>query len=277
MKNTKVSVCIPVYNAQDYIGETINSIINQSFENFEIIIVDNKSTDKTLEIVEKYYDSRIKVFKNDKNYGMVKNWNICLKYANGEYIQFVCADDTLERNCLEEKVNFLDKNNDVVLVFNATNIIDKNNKVIMKRKFTNKNKIIDGIKFAINSFRTRNIYGEPTNVLFRNEYAKKIGEFNEKLSYSPDWEYWMRLSKLGKIGYLNKALSNYRVVSTSSTSSLFKNKKNLKIDDEFFIKSIMKCYGRNIRMVDIVCHKLIGTIRMYAKYFLLFKISKNKK
>lgn len=274
MDNIKVSVCVPVYNAQNYISKTLESIIKQTFKEFEIIIIDNKSTDKTLEKIEKIDDSRIKLIKNEENYGMVKNWNICLKHAKGEYIQFVCADDILETNCLEEKVKFLDKNKDAVLVFSATKIIDENEKDIMTRKFRNRDIITNGIKLGIKSFKSRNIFGEPSNVLFRSNASKKIGEFNEALSYTPDWEYWLRLSKLGKVGYINIPLSKFRILPTSGTGYLLKNRNIMRSDDRIFIKSITDFYGNSIKKIDIFSHKFIGTIRLYAKVVFLKLITK---
>lgn len=276
MDKVKVSVCIPVYNAQNYIGKTLESIIGQTFEDFEIIIADNNSTDKTLEVIENIHDSRIKLIRNEKNYGMVRNWNICLEHTRGEYIQFVCADDILEKNCLEEKVEFLDKNKDAVLVFSATKIINQNGKHIMTRKFKDKDKIIDGIKFGLKSFRNRNIFGEPSNVLFRNNVSNQIEKFNEMLSYTPDWEYWIRLSKLGKVGYLNTPLSSFRVLPTSGTSYLLKKREIMRNDDRIFIQSIKQFYGNNIKKFDIFSHKLVGTLRLYAKVIFFKLIARNK-
>lgn len=269
MENIKVSICIPVYNAENYIETTLKSVINQTFKEIEIIVIDNKSTDKTIEKIEQIHDSRIKLIKNKKNYGMVGNWNICLKHVRGEYIQFVCADDILEKNCLEEKVKFMDNNKDVVLVFSSTRIINQNGKYIMTRKFKNRNIIENGVKVGIKSFRTRNVFGEPSNVLFRSKIAKQIGEFNEMLSYTPDWEYWIKLSKLGKVGYINIPLSKFRVLGNSGTGYLLKNRDIMRKDDKIFIKSIKNFYGKNIKGFDIFSHKLIGTMRLYAKIIFL--------
>ena len=211
---------------------------------------------------------------------MVKNWNICLEHIKGEYIQFVCADDILEKNCLEEKVKFLDNNKEVVLVFSSTKIIDKNGNYIMTRKFKNRNIIEDGVKVGVRSFRTRNVFGEPSNVLFRSKLIKQIGEFNQELYYTPDWEYWMKLSKLGKVGYINTPLSKFRVLDTSGTGYLLKNRDVMRKDDRIFIKSIRNFYGKSIRCMDVFSHKLIGTIRLYAKIVflkLIIKTIKEKK
>ncbi len=279
MDDIKVSVCIPVYNTQNYIQGTIESILNQTFKDFELIISDNNSTDKTVEKIKEFKDDRIKIIQNKINVGMVKNWNILLENSRGEYIQFVCADDILEKDCLERKVEVLNKNKDMSLVFSSTKIIDKNGKCLLVRKLGNKDKIFNGQKFGKKSFRCRNIYGEPSNVMFKRNISKEIGIFNEKLSYTPDWEYWIRLSKKGKVGYINQALSNFRIIPTSGTSYFLKNKKIMKNDDVIFIESVKNNYGKKINAYDIFIHKLIGTIILHIKtvFFKVINIKGVKK
>jgi glycosyltransferase involved in cell wall biosynthesis len=98
-----ISVCIPTYNGAKYIHECITSVLNQSFADFEIIFCDDCSTDNTVEIIRAYQlkDSRIKLFINEKNKGLVGNWNQCMKVAKGEWIKFIFQDDIMAPNCLE--------------------------------------------------------------------------------------------------------------------------------------------------------------------------------
>ena len=131
MDNAEISICIPVYNAEKYIEETIKSVLNQSFSNFELIIIDNHSTDDTVNIVKEFKDERIKLFQNNKNLGMVRNWNECLNKVQGKYIQFVCSDDVLYKECLKEKIELMKKNNNIVMVVSNTDIIDSNGKKII--------------------------------------------------------------------------------------------------------------------------------------------------
>src|SRR5689334_17359944 len=99
----KISVLIPTYNYAHYLDETIQSVLNQSFKDFELIIVDNHSTDNTEEVVSKYLaDERVSYHKNEKNLGLVGNWNMCLTYPKAEYIKFICADDMIHPEMLDK-------------------------------------------------------------------------------------------------------------------------------------------------------------------------------
>ena len=89
MDKVEVSICIPVYNAEEYIERTIESILNQKFSNFELIIIDNCSTDNTVDKINQFKDTRIRFYKNETNLGMVKNWNECLKKIQGKYVNIV--------------------------------------------------------------------------------------------------------------------------------------------------------------------------------------------
>lgn len=106
MSKIKVSVLIPVYNRENYIEECVNSALNQTYQNFEIVIVDNCSTDKTWELCCRLSqrDKRIRVFRNTENIGPVRNWTRCAELANGEYSKMLFSDDLLMINCLEEMV-----------------------------------------------------------------------------------------------------------------------------------------------------------------------------
>jgi glycosyltransferase involved in cell wall biosynthesis len=115
--NPKVSVLIPTYNYAHFLDETIQSVLNQTYNDYELIIVDNKSTDDTLEVVDKYLgDRRIHFYQNATNLGLSGNWNKCLEYATGEYIKFLCADDKFHPEMLRKFVSVMDENPTVSLV-----------------------------------------------------------------------------------------------------------------------------------------------------------------
>lgn len=277
MDNAEVSICIPVYNAENYIKETVQSILKQTFENFELIIFDNNSTDNTVNIIKTFKDKRIKLYQNDTNLGMVKNWNECLKKITGKYIHFVCSDDILYQDCIKEKIDLIKQHSDVVMVVSNTDIINSDGKKIFTRKFCKKTKILSGETIAKKSFRTRNLFGEPSNVLFKNLKKENIGDFNEKLSYTPDWEYWLRLTKYGNVAFISKALTQYRVLPTSGTAYLLSKTKIMRADDRILIASMKKAYGSKITKLDIFSHKLVGTLRLYAKWIFIKIFTKRGK
>ena len=268
MGNPEVSICIPVYNAEKYIKETIDAILNQSFKDFELIIIDNQSTDNTASIIKSINDERIRFFINDENLGMVGNWNECLKKVRGQFIQFVCADDILYKDCIKSKLDLIKKDDNIVMVVSNTDIIDSEGRKILTRKFTLREKVYEGERIAIKSFRTKNRFGEPSNVFFRNvlnDPNKAIKTFNNNLCYTPDWEFWIRLTKYGKVVYTGNSLAKFRVLPTSGTAYLLSKKDMMREDDRIFINSIKDVYGRKINKIDILLHKIVGTLRLYAK------------
>src|SRR3989344_5781814 len=114
----KISVLMPAYNARKYIGEAIESILNQTFKDFEFIIINDCSTDKTKKIIEEYAnkDARIKLINNATNLGLTKSLNIGLKEARGEYVARLDADDVALPERLEKQYEFMEKNKETTLV-----------------------------------------------------------------------------------------------------------------------------------------------------------------
>ncbi len=151
---SKVSILIPVYNREKLIEETVKSALNQTYENIEVIIVDNKSTDNTWQELEKLAseDERIKIFQNETNIGPVRNWKQCIDEANGEYGKILWSDDLIAPTFLEKTVHFLE-NKDVGFVFTGTEIFidgtDKksSNYFIGENGIYESKKYIDGVLF----------------------------------------------------------------------------------------------------------------------------------
>ena len=266
----KYSVIVPVYNVESYLRKCLDSIIAQTYKNIEIIISDNKSTDNTVSVVNEFKDNRISFYKNDSNIGLARNWNKCLEKCKGEYIHFICADDTLSPECIEEKVKVMNSDKDIVMVINTMNMYNEEKKLVMKRKIYNRDTIIDGYKFAKKSLYRGNIYGGPSNVLFRKDSLEKSGVFPTNTYYTTDWEFTLRLSPLGKIAYLEKGFTHY-IISRSNTTSKTSLKVSLK-DDAQMIKNLENYKYLKITFVDKVIHNIAIRIRnlariIYMKYF----------
>lgn len=121
--NNLVSILIPVYNRENLIEETVQSALSQTYKNIEIIVVDNQSTDKTWEVLQRLasQDVRIKIFQNETNIGPVRNWKRCIDEANGEYGKILWSDDLIAPEFLEKTVSYLE-NEDVGFVFTGTEI-----------------------------------------------------------------------------------------------------------------------------------------------------------
>jgi glycosyltransferase involved in cell wall biosynthesis len=238
MSNVKISVCIPVYNGAEFINAAIDSVLNQSFKDFEVVVVDNKSTDNTLDLVKKYTDARIKIFQNESNIGMIPNWNKALEYATGEYIKILPADDLLYVDCLELQTNILNQDLDkkISLVCASRHIINDAGKVLFKRGFSNKEGQLSGSEAVNKVIRSGgNIIGEGGAVMFRREILKKTGEFNSNIFYVLDLDQWFKMLLHGNLYVLPNIVAAFRV-SANSASVKIANKQ--KVDYFNFIDLI---------------------------------------
>lgn len=262
-KEILVSVCVPVYNGENTIEETVKSIIVQTYKNIEIIVVDNCSTDSTVSILRNINDERLKIYVNDSNLGMAGNWNQCLKYVNGEYVHFVCADDLLYPECISRKVDMLRRNDNVSMVISASELINENGDILLQRHLFSKEVVCDGKKLAKRSFHSRNLYGEPSNVLFKASAVKKVGNFAKNTFYSTDWDMWIRLSCEGNVAYVNEYLMRYRVATGNETSKI--GIKRILEDDRKMVANILNYNCLKLNCIDIAIHRVIILMRAFAR------------
>lgn len=187
-KAPKVSVLIPTYNYAFCLDETLQSVLSQTFQDFELIIIDDGSKDNTDEVMQKYLsDPRISYYKNEVNLGLVGNWNKCLSYAKGEYIKFLCADDKFRSDLLEKFVDVMEKYPNVSLVVCNKTMFGKSS-VTVELPFSNLHK---GIDIIYHTLSTKGWLGEPSSVMFRKSNLD-LGPFKVGLLWLPDWEMWIR-------------------------------------------------------------------------------------
>jgi len=216
----KVSVCVPVYNGAEYIRDCINSILSQSFNDFELIIVNDASTDDSKKIIQSYRDPRIKYVENDRNLGLIGNWNSCLNLSRGEYINVFHQDDIMSHNILEKKVTLLDLEKQVGLVYSDTLVIDHKKNIKLNHWFNllepNVDFIRPGQSFFDLMFVNLNMICCPS-VMARRECFEKIGGFDARLPFSVDMEMWMRISLFYDIAYLSEPLMQYRFHDSNLT------------------------------------------------------------
>jgi glycosyltransferase involved in cell wall biosynthesis len=229
------------YNHDKFVGEAINSVLNQSFKDFEFLIIDDNSTDKTYDIVNSFNDPRIKVFLNEKNFGMVLNTNSLIKKSNGEYIAIINSDDSWLPEKLQKQFDFLENNADYGACFTLANIIDENNKII-------KNNIQKSLKYLeLDRFGFLNyffFYNNPLcypSVLMRKNILEKTGFFNPAFIILLDIDMWIRICLAGfEIKILNENLTNFRILKNSGNLSGKNHKTIIRNNLEF--KEIYKSY-----------------------------------
>ena len=217
MHNPKVSVLIPAYNYGHYIGEAIQSVIEQTFSDFELIIFDNQSTDNTVETVNEFIkkDTRVKLVVNKTNVGMFRNYNEALLHANGEYIKFLNADDKFHPEILEKFVKILDDNKSVSLVTSYRQEFHDSSKIIA----TDFHGLQNGKDMILLALSKINFIGEPTTVMFRKKNLN-IGLFDTSLLFFADLDMWLRHLAIGDLYILDEVLSYVRKHSLQGTQEL---------------------------------------------------------
>lgn len=218
----KVSIAIPLYNCESLVQQTIDSVMAQTFEDFELVVLDDQSSDGSSEIVKSYSDPRVRYELNPTNLGFFGNWNRCLEVMSGTYCKLLPHDDTLEPTCLEKQVEVLDRHPDVELVHCARKILDPAGNVLTLRQQREK----EGIKDSAASLRRivrsgTNPIGEPASVMFRRKTMEQIGGFSDADMYSIDVEYWSRLLAEGNRYYIDEVLCSFRVWPDSASVQLF--------------------------------------------------------
>lgn len=223
-----ISICIPVYNAERLIAATIEAVLQQTWTNYELIVVDDYSSDRSLEIISRYSDARLRLVVNEHNLGPEANWNKALMLARSDFIKVLCHDDLLYPECLEKQVAVLTapQNAGVALVCCKRDIIDLNGRRILSRCYPGQAGRRSGREAVRQIVRSgTNLIGEPSAVLFRAEAARKVGLFNAQFPYGIDLEYWCRLLREGDLYCMQEPLCAFRVLQKSWSLALFKSQR----------------------------------------------------
>jgi glycosyltransferase involved in cell wall biosynthesis len=200
LNSPKVSIVIPCYNYKDYIEETVSSILNQTFKDFEVIIVDDGSNNETKDVLRKINNSKVFILEQ-KNGGPSNARNNGVKKAKGQYILTLDSDDTFDVSFLEKAVAILDKNESITAVSCYCNIFEGGYKII--NKHTPKGGGLENFLFDNNS---------TSFALIRSSFWKKIGGYDEKMVQGfEDWEFWISITRNGGfIHMIPEFLFNYR-------------------------------------------------------------------
>jgi len=203
INNPKVTVLMPVYNSEKYLRESIESILNQTFTNFEFLIINDGSTDKSKEIINSYNDSRIRLINNKENIGITRSLNNGLSISKGEYIARMDADDISLPKRLKIQVKFMNRHPEIKISGTWAKIIGKKNKKYIKNYSD-----FEKIK-TVSLFKNIVIH---SSVIIRKEVLNKYHlKYNEGLKYSQDYELWIKCMRYFKITNIKKYLLLYRI------------------------------------------------------------------
>ena len=207
-----VSIILPTYNGAKFIKESIESVINQTYTNWELIIVNDCSTDDTTKIIEEYTqkDSRIKVITNKENKKLPASLNIGFEHASGDYYTWTSDDNAYKKDAIKYMSEFLDNNQEIDLISCNADFVDENGVFI--NEFTTLVKHRCPLQLA----KQCNI---GACFMYRKEIAEKAGEYNTEMFCAEDYDYWCKIALAGRIAYSDKNLYKYRLNSQSLTAT----------------------------------------------------------
>lgn len=208
-KKPCISIVLPVYNGEKFLQESLDSIMSQSFQNWELIIVDDCSTDKSPQIMDEYAscDDRIRIIHNSTNKKLPESLNVGFSNACGEFYSWTSDDNIYYSNAFEEMIGYMNFHPDSPMVVADMDLIDENGQVIGEW----------------NSFDKEELYyrnGVGACFLYRAAVAKSVGKYDKSLFLVEDYDYWLRLlTSYGEISHINNSLYGFRVHEDSLSES----------------------------------------------------------
>ncbi len=238
----KLCVVIPSYNHGKFLKKAIDSVLNQTYKDFELIIIDDASTDNSRKIIDSYKDPRIIKYYNAENQGAVVTLNQLIEFANSEYIALLNSDDYWEPTKLQKQIDYLDTHKDKAACFTLADFVDEKDNLILENDnfnvkiFNQRNrKQSEWYRYF---FDNGNCLCHPS-VMIRKEVYLKIGKYKNTYRQLPDFEFWIRLIKQYDIYIIQENLTHFRILSSHSKNTSFLNDKsfNLIIYEIFNIKN----------------------------------------
>ncbi|MBF0586167.1 glycosyltransferase family 2 protein [Prosthecochloris sp. N3] len=218
-----VTVTIPMYNNERFIRQTVESVLSQTYTNFELLVYDDCSTDGSYEIVASIDDPRIRLLRNPGNLGPEGNWNRAVSNIRGTYVKLICGDDILFPDCLEKQVAVFEEMGDerISLVCAQRTIIDADSNPLIKKI----NLVEGGRHQAVDVTRKlirmgTNILGEPVCGLYPASLLPRTRGYSATVPYTIDLDFWMQLLKLGDLYMIEEPLCAFRISDESWSSRI---------------------------------------------------------
>ena len=272
-KISEILVFVPTYNSEKYLRHCLDSVLQQTFQDWQCVISDDASTDKSVEIAREYekIDSRFKVLTHEQNVGAANNWNRAKENNNSFATKILCADDYLLKDALQEQLDILQRNQ-TAIVFSERYIVFPSGKKLHPRlpKYASKISFNDAFKFYINL--GRNIFGEPVTALFRTDLFVKSEGFYPKFEYSLDTSGYMAIARGHDVTFDSSVVGAFRV-SKSQWSHKLKGKQFAHVFD--FIDHLVEVEGIQVSKTEV----LIGKIKVMGANLLrvvLYKFLRDK-
>lgn len=219
-KKPLISIVMPVYNAEKYIDKAVESILNQTYQNIELIIVEDASTDDTYQVISRYTDSRIKVFCNEINRGIAYSTNYAIRHSSGEYIALMDDDDIAVKERIQLSLDFLEHHESIDIVGGAGLMIDENGKIIGSHMPRNNPRVIKACMLF------HDCMWNGTVMVRRQVFYDNNIWYRENCYGMQDFQFFVEASKRVKISNINDVLLYWRKYDASETAmEMDKNSK----------------------------------------------------
>jgi len=216
-----VTIGIPSFQCADFIAEAIASALGQDCTDLEVLVIDDASTDSTMDVIRGFDDPRLHVLVNAANVGPARNWNRILDEARGRYVKVMGADDILLPGSVSAEVAAMEANPDVAMVTGPRVLITERGRRIMRRGNGGLRGRVSGTVAGREMVRRgTNLIGEPCAALLRMSAVRDVGSFDEAAAYCIDMDMWLRLLERGDLYVLGEPVCAYRIVSTSWSTTV---------------------------------------------------------
>lgn len=225
MSNPAVSVCVPLYNKERYIGETVRSVLDQTYDDLELVVLDNASTDGSAAVVRTFRDPRIRLARNPTTSSPIENFNACVSISGAPLVKVLCADDLLHPECIRHQVAALHADSTLSMVTCRQHVIDESGCILARDRCLRKPDLI-GRQSRTTVVRRLirhggNPIGNPGNVLFRRSAFDAVGGFPaDEAFFTVDVSLWINLLEQGHYLGLPETLTSFRLDAGSDSRGL---------------------------------------------------------
>ena len=270
-KEPLISVIINCFNGQEFLREALESVIHQTYQNWEVIFWDNASSDKSIDIVSSFVDDRIKIYRSQVTTPLGEARNLAAKMAVGEYLQFLDVDDLFEKNNLAEKVKvIISSQHDVHLIFSAVFYLHQETGAVQKQ-------VISNWASSSHSKKLQRLleydYIPFASALISRDIFNRLGGFNNKYKHSPDYDLFIRIFRVANVDYLSVPLTHIRrhkknLSKSSLLTCALENINILEANKDIDKNSLgIQSQRANLILVYIKEKKLILALRQISTYW----------
>jgi glycosyltransferase involved in cell wall biosynthesis len=268
-----VSVCIPVYRGEQFLAETIRSVLDQTYRDFELVVLDNASPDDSGRIARSFGDHRIRVETNLTTLPQPENWREAVRLCRAPLIKLVCADDLLHPRCLEYQVGPMEADPGLAVVAARRHMIDERSRVLVPRRgLTGLTGVRSSVEVARHVVRSgANPIGEPGGVLFRRAHYFAVGGWRPDHRFVMDLDLWIRLLQHGEFLGLPETLAAFRIGQDSLSAD---NETTIYAEQKAYIEELGTTPHLQVRASDMLMGRMrapLGRARRRA----LFRMSRS--